>query len=198
MRGGRCTGRREAGAAACKEMGEEGVWRGDAELGVGNVHWPGGAEMSWSRSPVWSRQCCPRQLPRCPQPPPCGGQVPFPAPAGTGLQERFNNQHWPPGRILPSSPGTKTEGGTRGTSTGPEEAPRRNREWHWALKRWLLRQTLPHLQRSTYEQQPPRPSRAHRAGLGGANKQVSPGYTHRHPAGGAVQRLLSTPTGGLR
>lgn len=139
-----------------------------------------GAEVSQSRSPVWSRQCCPRQLPRCPQPPPCGRQVPFPAPAGTGLQERFNNQHWPPGRILPS-PGTKTEGGTGGTSAGPEEAPRRNREWHWALNHWLLLQPLPHLQCSTCEQQPSRPGRARRAGLGGANKQVSPGVRPPSP-----------------
>lgn len=118
-------GRREAGAAACRETERRACGKGTWGWGLGTCAGPG-AKISQTIGGVTPTQAAPTLVQ-----PPLQQAGPFPAPEGqvegTGL-ECSNNHHWPPGWILLSSPGTKTEGTTHETSAGPDEAPRRNQE----------------------------------------------------------------------
>lgn len=123
-----------------------------------------------------------KQPPHPSQQSPCSRQVPFPAPVGTGrgtgLQERFNKQHWPPQAgfccLLPRDPNQqKHQGGTESSVDLQDTGCSYNR--------------FP-ICSGTASSNCPFP--AHRAGLGRT--------TYRHPAAGVVWQLLSAATGGLR
>lgn len=115
-----------------QERGRGGCLQGDREEGVQCRAWGWGSGMCTEKGlnepddGIIADQDTPTALSHCPTPSksfsqPQQGQV-----EGTGLQECFSNQHWPPDQVLRPSPGTKTGGSTCRTCTGMEETPRRN------------------------------------------------------------------------